>query len=329
MISMEFILPKGLYVETLNDRYGRFVFVPLERGYGITIGNSLRRVLLSSIPGAAIVAVRIDGVLHEFSTIPGVLEDVPEIILNLKKIRLKFDETDEDRASLYLRAEGEREVKAGDLDVPASITVVNPETHIATLTKKNAKLYMELVVMRGRGYVPANEIPKAGFPEGTIFVDGLFSPIVKANYTVENVRVKARTDYEKLILDVWTDGTIKPDEAVRKASELLKEAIEKLFVTVTEPYGVKEVGFEEREKIRSLLTKSIEFLEPSKRTANCLRDAGIETIAQLVSKTEEEMLKIKNFGEKSLDEIKAKLEKFGLAFGMEVDEYLKEEAFLE
>lgn len=329
MFQLEFIWPEGIYVEEHTDTYGKFSFAPLERGYGITIGNSLRRILLSSIEGASIIAVRIDGVLHEFSTIPGVLEDVPEIILNLKKIRVKLEDPEVDRASMFLRAEGKKKIKASDIEVPHSIRLVTPDVHIAELTKEDARLYMEMIVARGRGYIPASEIPEAGFPEGTIFVDGLFSPVTKVNFKVENVRVKARTDYEKLTLEVWTDGTITPEEALNEAVSILSEGISRLKERAKEPYGVSAIEFEEREKMRSLLMKSIEFLEPSKRTANCLREAGIETIAQLVSKTEEEMLQIKNFGEKSLQEIKEKLKEYGLNFGMSVDEYLKEEAFLE
>jgi len=327
MIDTKFILPEGVYKEEMTDTYGKFIFMPLERGYGLTVGNALRRVLLSSIPGASIIAVRIDGVLHEFSTLPGVYEDIPEIVLNLKNIRFKFESPDEDRALVYLRKQGKGEVKAVDLDVPDVLTLCTPNVHIATLTDDEARLYMELVVTKGRGYIQAEELPKSGFPEGTIFMDGIFSPVKKVNYRIENVRVKARTDYEKLIMEIWTDGTTKPDEALKKAASILKEAFDKLMQEVTELYGKGRLAFEEREKIRSLLMRNIEFLEPSKRTVNCLKDAGVETIMDLVTKTEEEMLRIKNFGEKSLEEIKEKMEKFGLKFGMDVKPYLEEEAF--
>ncbi len=325
MFDTQFVLPEGIFVEELNDKYGRFVYVPLERGYGITVGNALRRVLLSSIPGYSIVAMRIDGITHEFSTIPGVMEEVPQIVLNLKGIRLRLDEEVSTTATLYIRAEGAREVKAGDIDVPEYVEIVNPEHHIATLTRDDARFYAELIVAKGRGYIPANEMSKEGFPAGTIFIDGVFSPIVKVNYTVENVRVKARTDYEKLILEIWTDGTIKPDTALEMATKTLLKSIEPVLKKIGAPYGKDELKFEEKEKIHQILSKSIDFLEPSKRTANCLKDAGIETIAQLVSKTEEEILQVKNFGEKSLEEIKEKLERFGLSFGMDISKYLGEE----
>jgi len=328
MGKIEFVLPKGVYKEEVTETYGRYVFVPLERGYGITIGNALRRILLSSIPGASIIAVNIDGVLHEFTTIEGIYEDVPQIILNLKKIRVRFEDPEEEKASMYLRAEGQREVKASDLEVPASLKIVTPDVHIATLTSDKARLYMELTVAKGVGYVPADEISKAGFPETTIFIDGLFSPVVRVNTTIENVRVKAKTDYEKLILEIWTDGTVTPDEAFNKASDILHQHVERLFHEVKEPYGRKGPGFEERERIRQILLQDISSLEPSKRTLNCLKEAGIDTIAKLVSKTEQEMLEIKNFGQKSLEEIKEKLQNRdpNLRFGMNVEEYLEEES---
>ena len=325
MFDTQFVLPEGIFVEEINDTYGRFVYVPLERGYGITVGNALRRVLLSSIPGYSIVAMRIDGVSHEFSTIPGVMEEVPQIVLNLKGVRLKMDDAVDTRATLYIRAEGAKEVKAGDIDVPEYVEIINPEHHIATLTRDDAKLYAELIAAKGRGYVPSTEMSKEGFPAGTIFIDGVFSPIVKVNYTVENVRVKARTDYEKLILEIWTDGTIRPDTALEMATKTLLQSIEPVLKKLGSPYGKEELKFEEKEKIHQILNKSIDFLEPSKRTANCLKEAGIETIAQLVSKTEEEILQVKNFGEKSLEEIKEKLEQFGLSFGMDVSKYIEQE----
>lgn len=322
MLDQEFVLPEGIFKEELTDNYGRFIFEPLERGYGVTIGNSLRRVLFSSIMGASIVAVKIDGVYHEFTTIPGVLEDVPDIILNLKKVRFRFDNPEVDSASVFLRREGEGEVKARDIEVPSELSLVTPDIHIATLTAPDARLYAELSVWRGRGYVPQDEIPKNLFPEGTQIVDGLFSPVVKVNYFIENVRVKARTDYERLILEIWTDGSVSPQKALEEASLRLKDAIDKLFAVAKQRYGKRDIGFEEREKIKSLLSKGIEFLEPTKRTVNCLKEAGIETIMDLVSRSDEEMLQIKNFGEKSLEEIKEKLEKFGLYFSMDVEKFL-------
>jgi DNA-directed RNA polymerase subunit alpha len=319
------MLPEGLYQEVEGENYGEFVFVPLERGYGVTVGNALRRVLLSSMPGASIVAARFDGVAHEFSTIPGVKEELPEVILNLKRVKFRFDDPETDRAFVYLRAEGKTDVTAADLDVPASLSLLNPDISLATLTAKKSRLYAELVVVRGRGYVPADDLPKSGYPAGTVFLDGIFSPVTKVNFRVENVRVKARTDYEKLVLQVWTDGTMAPKDSILKAASFLREATDRLFAELSEPFGKRTTKFEERERTRLFLLKTLDFLEPSKRTANCLRDAGIETIADLVSRTESEMLEIKNFGEKSLAEIKEKLSKFNLEFGMEIVEYLQEE----
>jgi DNA-directed RNA polymerase subunit alpha len=327
MAEMDLMLPEGLHQEIAEANHGKFVFVPLERGYGVTVGNALRRVLLSSMPGASIVAARFDGVAHEFSTISGVKEELPEVVLNLKQVRLRFDDTETDRAFVYLRAEGKTDVKASDLDVPASLTLLTPDIPIATLTSKKSRLYAELVVVKGRGYVPADDLPKAGYPAGTVFLDGIFSPVTKVNFRVENVRVKARTDYEKLILDVWTDGTMEPKDAILNAANFLRESIDRLSVEAQEPFGKRTTKFEERERTRLFLLKTLDFLEPSKRTANCLRDAGIETIADLVSRTEEGMLEIKNFGEKSLAEIKEKLSKFNLEFGMEISEYLQDEGF--
>jgi len=228
VLDQEFVLPEGIFKDELTDNYGRFIFEPLERGYGVTIGNSLRRVLLSSIMGAAIVAVRIDGVYHEFTTIPGVLEDVPDIILNLKRVRFRFEDSETNSANVFIRREGEGEIKASDLEVPPELTLVTPDVHIATLTAPDAKLYAELSVWRGRGYVPQDEIPKHLFPEGTQVIDGVFSPITKVNYSIENVRVKARTDYERLILEIWTDGSVSPEKALEEASLRLKDAIEAL-----------------------------------------------------------------------------------------------------
>jgi DNA-directed RNA polymerase subunit alpha len=319
------VLPEGIFKEEVRDNYGKFIFEPLERGYGVTIGNSLRRILLSSVTGAAIVAVKIDEIYHEFTSIPGVLEDVPQIMLNLKKVRFRFDDPEATSAVARLVKEGEGEVIAKDIEVPAELTLITPDVHIATLTAPEASLRMQLTIWRGRGYVPAEEIPKSLFPEGTQILDGVFSPVTKVNYHVENVLVKARTDFERLILEIWTDGSVAPDRALEEASLRLKDAVDRLFKETKKRFGQKEIGFEEREKIRSLLKRGIEFLEPTKRTVNCLKEAGIETIADLVSKTEEEMLQIKNFGEKSLEEIKEKLAKFDLSFGMDVEKYLSGE----
>jgi DNA-directed RNA polymerase subunit alpha len=229
----ELLLPSGLTKDEVNESYGRYIISPLERGYGVTLGNALRRVLLSSMEGAAIVGARFEGVLHEFSTLPGVYEEITEIILNLKKIRIKFDNPELKSATIRIFAEGQREIKAGDLQVPADVTVVNKDVHIASLTSDDARLIGELYVMRGRGYVPSEDIPKEEFPLNTIIIDGIFSPITKVNYTVENVRVRARTDYEKLTIEIWTDGTIHPDNALRRASEILRDSFDTIFQAVT------------------------------------------------------------------------------------------------
>ena len=319
----ELLFPKSLVKVEETDRYGRFVFGPLERGYGATVGNPLRRVLLSSIPGASIIAVRIDGVLHEFSTVPGVMEDVPEIILNLKKVRFRFDVPEEESALVYLRAEGAREVKASDLEVPDTLTLLTPDVHIATLTKEDARLYMEITVARGRGYVPAEDLPnRDAFPQGTIFVDGVFSPVLRANFTVENVRVGAQTDFEQVVLEVWTDGSVKPEEAVLQAADILVQVFQKAQTIEGIEAQPRKLTFEEKEGLQAILTKPISYLELSKRTESTLKDAGIETVAHLVALTPKEALAIRNFGEKSLEEVETKLAEKGLSLGMDVEEIL-------
>lgn len=319
----ELVFPKSLIRAEETDRYGRFIFGPLERGYGATVGNSIRRVLLSSIPGASIIAVRIDGVLHEFSTIPGVMEDVPEIILNLKKIRFRFDVPEEESATVYLRAEGAREVKAADLELPATLSLLTPEVHIATLTREDARLYMEITVARGRGYVPSEELPnREVFPQGTIFVDGVFSPILRANFTVENVRVGAQTDFEQVILEVWTDGSVKPGEAVLQATDILLNVFERMKTLEGIETQPRKLTFEEKEELQAILTRPLSYLELSKRTESTLKEAGIEFIAQLVALTPKEALAIRNFGEKSLEEVQTKLAEKGLSLGMDVEEIL-------
>lgn len=316
-MEYELLLPRGLTKEEVNDTYGRYVITPLERGYGVTIGNALRRVLLSSIEGAAIVAVRFDGVLHEFATLPGVYEEITEIILNLKKVRIKFENPEVRNATLRIFAEGMTEVKAGDIQTPAEVTIVNKDVHIASLTSDEAKLIGELYVTRGYGYVPSENIPKEGFPANTIVIDGIFSPIKKVNFSVENVRVRARTDYEKLTLEIWTDGTVHPDAALEKAAEILKNSFGAIHASLTE--GTEEKAEVTELSREELLNQPIEALGLPKRTLNCLQDAGIKTIGDLVSKTEAEVLDIKNLGEKSLQEIKERLEEMGLSFATEED----------
>ncbi len=319
-----FEIPRGIQIEEETPTYGRYALMPLERGYGITIGNALRRVLLSSIQGAAAIALRIEGVPHEFTSIPGVLEDVPDIVLNLKKVRFRFDVPDVDRVTAYLRKEGTGEVKAGDIETPGEVEVVNPDQHIATLTKDDARLYAEIVVARGWGYQPIDEIPRDGFATGYIFIDGVFSPVVKVNFTVENIRVEERTDYERLNLEIWTDGTRKPWDVLQEASRILLEHFERVTRPVKQALAETEQDYGERERMKAMLLKDLDVLELKVRTASFLKEQGIQTIADLVSKTPDELLKIKNFGEKSLEEVQEKLRHLGLELGMDVSKYLKE-----
>ncbi len=326
-MTMKLVFPEGIVKEEEDEKYGRFVFKPLERGFGTTIGNSIRRVLLSSIEGAAIYAVRIDGVLHEFTSIDGVFEDVPEIVLNLKKIRVRFLIPDEKKATFTLEHHGKGLVKAGDIHTPEYTEIINPEQEIANITDDNARISMELLVNRGFGYVRTEEMYNVEVPERFFLIDAIYSPVTKVNYKVENFRVKSRTDYEKLIIEVWTDGTIRPENAIKKTAGLLKEHCERLL-TFVQPKVEKEediIKFEERERMRNILLNKIEFLELSRRTINCLRNAGITRIYQLISKTGEELLEVKNFGQKSLSEINEKLDKFGFTLGIDIYKYFDKE----
>ncbi|HLN63236.1 MAG TPA: DNA-directed RNA polymerase subunit alpha [Symbiobacteriaceae bacterium] len=308
MIGME--KPKIECVELAEDNsYGKFVVEPLERGYGITLGNSLRRILLSSLPGAAVTSVKIDGVLHEFSTIPGVVEDVTDIILNLKQLSLKVhsDET----KTLRIEADGEGVVKAGDIHTDADVEILNPDLHIATLDK-GGRLIAEITVGKGRGYVPADQNKTPDMPIGVIPVDSIFSPIRRVNYTIEHTRVGNRTNYDKLTLEVWTNGTIKPDEACSWGAKILKEHLE-LFLSLTDDADTIEVMQEKDENDRNkLMEMTIEELDLSVRSYNCLKRAGINTVAELCAKSDEEMIKVRNLGKKSLEEVKQKLAAIGL-----------------
>ncbi|HHY91999.1 MAG TPA: DNA-directed RNA polymerase subunit alpha [Firmicutes bacterium] len=293
-----------------DDRYGRFVVEPLERGYGTTLGNSLRRVLLSSLPGAAVTSVKIQGVLHELSTIPGVVEDVPEIVLNLKELALKLHSDGPKLMRLEARRPGD--VTAADITTDPDIEILNPQQHIATLDE-GAELVMEISVAKGRGYVPAERNKKPDDPIGLIPVDSVFSPITRVNYLVENTRVGQRTDFDKLTLEVWTDGTISPDEAVSLAAHILTEHLA-LFTGLTEASSNMEIMVErEEEKNGSALDMTIEELDLSVRSYNCLKRAGINTVYQLTQKTEDDMMKVRNLGRKSLEEVQAKLAALGLA----------------
>ncbi|HYM81541.1 MAG TPA: DNA-directed RNA polymerase subunit alpha [Candidatus Limnocylindria bacterium] len=314
-------MPKQVMPNTDNtDGYGKFVIEPLERGFGLTLGNALRRVLLSSLQGAAITAVRIDGVLHEFSTLPGVIEDVTEIILNLKQVRLKLHGDGPKKGTFEARGKGE--VRAGDLVVDADVQVLNPDLHIATLNK-DGDLRMEVEIDGGRGYLSADQHSQTDRPIGVIPIDSLFSPVLKVNYNVETTRLGQRIDYDKLTIDVWTDASILPSDAVAVAAKILRDHFN-LFIHFEEPIEeeVEEEVNEEVLRVRRLLEKSVDELELSVRSSNCLRAAEIRTIGDLVQKTEPEMLKYRNFGRKSLKEIQDILSEMGLAFGMQVGEYI-------
>lgn len=306
MIEIE--RPRIERVET-TDNYGKFVVEPLERGFGTTLGNSLRRVLLSSLPGVAVTSIKIDGVLHEFSTIEGVKEDVTEIILNLKELccRLHSDGA----KKITVDAKGPCEVTARDIIADADVEIVNPDLHIATLGE-NAKLYMEIMLDHGRGYVSAERNKKPGMPIGQIAVDSIFTPITKVNFHVDNTRVGQITDYDMLTLEVWTTGSIKPDEAVSLASKILTEHLS-LFINLTEHVqGVEIMVEKEEDKKEKILEMTIEELDLSVRSYNCLKRVGINTVDELVQKNEEEMMKVRNLGRKSLEEVQQKLAALGL-----------------
>jgi len=327
------IKPRRLDVEeaTLTGYYGKFVAEPLERGFGITLGNSLRRILLSSIPGAAITAIKIDGSLHEFSELPGVKEDVTDLILNLKEVVFKLHGPGPKTA--HVDIEGEKEVTAADIITDADVEVTNLQQHIAILGT-GAALKMEMTVKTGKGYITAEKNKEEDMPIGTIPIDAIFTPIKKVNYTVTNARVGQITDYDKLTLEVWTNGTIKPDDAVAVAAKILKDQLN-IFINFEEPpeefpgEDDEEQKKKRLEELRERLTKSVDELELSVRSANCLKNANIQYIGELVQKTEQEILQTKNFGRKSLNEIKEVLEGMGLYLGMDTDELAPPEAHKE
>jgi DNA-directed RNA polymerase subunit alpha len=291
----------------LSDTYGKFVVEPLERGFGVTLGNALRRVLLSSIPGAAVTSVKIENVLHEFSTIPGVVEDVTQVILNLKELSFKLH-SDKPKL-LRLDVRGKKDVLAGDLQPDAEVEVLNPDLHIASLDGKNAHLAMELVVERGKGYVQAERHRKSEHVIGVIPVDSVFSPIQKVNYVVEDTRVGHATDYDRLVLEVWTDGSIRPEEALQESARLLIDSF-RLFVGTAA--GAEVVIGPQVDETNKIAAMPIEELDLSVRPYNCLKRAGINTVGDLLQRTEEEVVNVKNFGRKSLDEVKEKLAALGL-----------------
>jgi DNA-directed RNA polymerase subunit alpha len=320
----DLIKPKRLEVdsESHTRSYGKFTCEPLERGFGTTLGNALRRVLLSSLRGAAITAVRIRDVHHEFSAIPGVREDVTEILLNLKQVRLKML-TDGIRM-LRLDAAGETEVKARDIKTEGTVEILNPDHHIATLAA-DGQLNIEITVKSGKGFVPAEANKEEDQPIGYIPLDASFSPIRKVNYLVTQARVGQRTDYDKLTLEVWTDGSLSPENAVAFAAKILKEHLTMFINFEEEPAGMEERAMEEPPTLNENLYRSVNELELSVRAANCLRNASIRYIGELVQKTEQEMLKTKNFGRKSLNEIKEILTEMGLHLGMKLENFLPPE----
>ena len=318
-------MPKQVVADSANtDGYGKFTIEPLERGFGITLGNALRRVLLSSLQGAGITSVRMDGVLHEFSTLPGVIEDVTEIILNLKQVRLKLHGDGPKRGTFETRGKGE--VRAGDLQVDAEVEILNPDLHIATLNR-DGDLRMEVEINGGRGYVSADQHSTSDRPIGVIPIDSLFSPVLRVNYHVEATRLGQRIDYDKLTLEVWTDRSILPADAVAWAAKILRDHFN-LFIHFEEPIEEEtDVDVDpELERVKRLLDKSVEELELSVRSSNCLRAAEIKTIGDLVQKGEPEMLKYRNFGRKSLKEIQDILGEMGLSFGMDVRPFYEHKA---
>ena len=296
-----------------DKKYGRFVVEPLERGYGTTLGNSLRRIMLSSLPGAAVSQVKIEGVLHEFSSIPGVKEDVTEIIMNIKSLAIKNNSSTNEPKTAYIEYEGEGVVRASDIQVDSDIEIMNPDLVIATLSGgKDCKLYMELTITKGRGYVSADKNKSEDLPIGVIAVDSIYTPVERVNLTVENTRVGQITDYDKLTLDVHTNGTLEPDEAVSLAAKVLSEHLS-LFIDLSENAKTAEVMVEkEDDEKEKVLEMSIDELELSVRSYNCLKRAGINTVEELTNKTSEDMMKVRNLGRKSLEEVLAKLKELGL-----------------
>lgn len=320
----DLIKPKKLEVDdkSLTPTYGKFYAEPFERGFGQTIGNSLRRILLSSLMGAAVVSVRIKGMLHEFSTIPGITEDVTDIILNLKEVRLKLHDTEQQ--TLKIEAKGPKTIQAKEIVAGPSVEILNPEQHIATLSREG-KLDMEMVAKLGRGYVLAERNKEEGAPVDTIFMDAIFSPLQKVIFHITNARVGQRTDYERLVFEAWTDGSVKPEDAVAYAAKILQDQLQ-IFINFDD-----EPQREAREEspllsLNENLFRSVDELEFSVRSQNCLQNADIKYIGELVQKSEQEMLKTKNFGHKSLNEIKEILRDMGLELGMKLESFsLREE----
>jgi DNA-directed RNA polymerase subunit alpha len=303
--------------KTLTSTYGKFYAEPFERGFGQTIGNSLRRILLSSLMGASIVAVRMKGILHEFSTIPGVTEDVTDIILNLKEVRLRLN--DGEQHTLKVEAKGPATVLAKDITGSANVEILNPEQKIATLSR-DAKLDMELIAKLGRGYVPAERNREEGAPVDTVFIDAIFSPVQKVNFTVSNARLGQRTDYDRVVFEVVTDGSVKPDDAMAYAAKILQDQVS-IFVNFQDEPQQERRDDRPSIPLNDNLFRSVDELEFSVRSQNCLQNADIKYIGELVQKSEQEMLKTKNFGHKSLNEIKEILREMGLELGMKIDHF--------
>lgn len=321
MIWRSLQMPKGVELdkESATDRYGKFIIEPLERGFGVTLGNSLRRALLSALQGAAVTALRIEGVMHEFDTIPGVIEDVTEIVLNFKELRLKLHADRSKRVILDVDHKGE--VKAKDIQADADVEILNPELHLFTLTEDN-KVHMDIDIGCGRGYVTSEQNKRPDQPLGTIPLDSIFTPVIKVNYEVENTRVGRRTDYDKLILEIITDSSLNPQNALSFAAKILKDHLQMFITFEKEPEMAPEEEIDEETiRIRSLLKMKVDELELSVRSSNCLKAAEIKSLEDLVQKTEADMLKYRNFGRKSLSELQGILEKLGLTFGMEVQKY--------
>jgi DNA-directed RNA polymerase subunit alpha len=316
----DLIKPQKIEVDekTLTATYGKFVGEPFERGFGQTIGNSLRRILLSSLRGAAITSVRLKGSLHEFSTIPGVTEDVTDIILNLKEVRLRLH--DSEKEAVRIEAKGPREVLAKDIIGGPQVEILNPDHHIASLSKEG-ELSADLVVKMGRGYVPAERNKEEEQPVDTIFMDSVFSPIRKVNFNVTNARVGQHTDYDRLVLEIWTDGSVTPEDAIAFAARIFQEQLSIFINFHEEPQETIQQNNQERTPLNEHLFRSVDELEFSVRSQNCLQNANLKYIGELVQKTESEMLKTKNFGRKSLNEIKEILGEMGLQLGMRLDHF--------
>lgn len=318
-------MPKEIVLDqsSATENYSRFIIEPLERGFGVTLGNSLRRVLLSSIQGAAVVSMRVDGALHEFTTIEGLYEDVTDLVLNVKKIRVRMHA--DHMKTLTLKVDKKGKITAGMFAVDPEIEILNPDLHIAELVE-DRELTFELDVDSGRSYVLADMNKRPDAPVGTIYVDSLFTPVVKVNFEVENTRVGQRTDFDRLIMELTTDGSITPEDALSYGAKILKDHLQQ-FIHIDEEIEIEEEEVEDEEtvRIRQLLKTRVDELELSVRSSNCLRAANIQSLAELVSKTESDMLKYRNFGRKSLNELNAILDELNLSFGMDISKYLEPE----